>query len=210
VQFSKHVLGYGSLLGFVELFDANGEANVPTWYSSSLLLISAILLGLIGAAKRAGGEKYANYWIGLCAVFFFISMDEAAAFHEKVGVLLQAALDTSGALYYAWVIPYGILVAVLALAYLRFLIALPKETRFRIMLAGALYVGGAIGLEFFQGYQATHFEKESMTMSTLTTIEETLEMWGIVFFIYALMSYIASDAKTMLISFVKPEPEPEA
>jgi hypothetical protein len=45
------------------------------------------------------------------------------------------------------------------------------------------------------GYYAQMFSNDSMMYSILTTIEEFMEMLGIVIFIYALLSYISSFMK---------------
>jgi hypothetical protein len=55
--------------------------------------------------------------------------------------------------------------------------------------AAALYIGGALGMEMVGGYIASTTGKNLSYVIGLT-IEESLEMLGIVVFIHALMSYI--------------------
>jgi hypothetical protein len=54
----------------------------------------------------------------------------------------------------------------------------------------ALYIGGAIGMEMLGGYLAYTTGMKSVSYLIVTTLEESLEMLGIVVFIHALISYI--------------------
>ena len=60
-----HVLGHGTHSKFVNLFNLDGEMNVPAWYSSSTLLLCSILLGLIANHKMREGDGYSLHWVGL-------------------------------------------------------------------------------------------------------------------------------------------------
>jgi hypothetical protein len=74
------LLGHDHLYGLVPLLDLNGEHNLPSWYSSTALLISAALLGGVGAAT--GETGVARGWRALGALFLCLSLDEAAGIHE--------------------------------------------------------------------------------------------------------------------------------
>ena len=60
-------------------------------------------------------------------------------------------------------------------------------------LAGGLFVTGALGIEILGGHYYDLSGKDSPTYRTLITIEETLEMLGVVVFVHALLLYIASQ-----------------
>ena len=83
---------------------------------------------------------------------FYASLDEALSFHEGLSIPVRDALDVSGVLYFAWVIPYGIAVLILGAACLRFVLRLDRATRNLFIVAGALYVGGAVGFELIGGW----------------------------------------------------------
>src|SRR5437016_578643 len=53
------------LLGLARKFNLNDEMNFPTWYQSSTLLLSAILLGLIASVKKIAGGRYLWHWRAL-------------------------------------------------------------------------------------------------------------------------------------------------
>ncbi|MEX2262167.1 MAG: hypothetical protein WD696_09460 [Bryobacteraceae bacterium] len=186
---------------FERLFDLNGEGNVPTWFSSCLLLICSALSGLIGVRERARAAEGARYWLGLSLIFLFLSLDETASIHEKPDYLLRRTLGTTGFFHFAWVIPAIVLVAAFGLLYLRFVLKLPAATRRLLVWAGLIYIGGAVGMEMVGGYFISAREiqqagkeliatKGADPMLYILTLEETLEMIGLATCVYALLSHI--------------------
>lgn len=193
----NRILNY--LLWFViPIFDFGVEANIPTWYSSSMLLFCSILLAII-SDKKATADRYTIHWRVLAIIFLFLSMDEACGFHEMTAKPLRAALNARGILYHTWVIPGAAFVLFFVLAYLRFLANLPAKIRRGFIIAGTLYVGGALCLELIEGNYMDFYGKQDMTYIAIMTIEEFLEMLGIIVFIHMLMSYISSYVKDVQI-----------
>jgi hypothetical protein len=191
-QLSKYLLNHDVVFGLVRLFNLDAEANVPTWYSSSLLLLCSALLGVIGQMKSLDYNPYATHWWFLAILFLCMSLDEAAGLHEMLTRPVRSATNASGFLYYAWVIPVAAAVLLIGLAYLRFLIALPHKTQRLFVLAGCIYVGSALGLEFFEGYWATVYGENNLTLRLTEAVEDAGEMFGLVVFLYALLSYIGT------------------
>lgn len=74
-QYLKYFLGHDHVFGLVRLTYLNGEATIPSWYSSSALLACAGVLAVIGAVKRARADAYTWYWFGLAAIFLYLSID---------------------------------------------------------------------------------------------------------------------------------------
>jgi hypothetical protein len=191
--FSKFYLGSSR----IALFELDREANIPTFYQSvTILLCAGLLAGITIAKKKAGTREYL-YWAGLALIFLFLSVDETAGIHERLINPLRNALHTSGILFFAWVIPYGILLIVMMAFYFRFLFSLPVRSRYWIIFAGILYIAGALGGELLGGFWAGLHGQENLTYTLITTGEESLEMVGILAFIYALMSYITSQLKDL-------------
>jgi hypothetical protein len=54
-------------------------------------------------------------------------------------------------------------------------------------------VGGALGFELIGGYWTELYGQENAAYALITTCEQSLQMTGILVFIYALMSYITSE-----------------
>ncbi|MBD1861037.1 MULTISPECIES: hypothetical protein [Trichocoleus] len=189
-SFSTHVLGHGNLFGIVRLFNVDKEGNIPTWYASISLLACSVLLAIIAQAQPKETTPNSKDWRALSAVFLFLSIDEAARLHELLILPLRTSLGTRGILYFAWVIPYGLLVAFLGLRFLKFLTQLPTKTRRSFFLAAFLYLSGALGMEMIAGQYTTFHGQDNFTYALLTTIEEALEMSGVLVFIYALLVYL--------------------
>lgn len=188
-QFAKNILGHERLLGFVQLTDVNGERNIPAWFSSSLLMFSAILLAVITAIKKSTADRYISHWLGLSLIFLCLSMDEAISLHERTIKPLRTGLQATGFLYSTWVLIGAAFVSIILLIYLKFIGHLPSRIRLLFILAGAMYVGGAVGVELLHGYYLELYGKD-MVYALIATVEELLEMMGIVVFIYTLFSYL--------------------
>ncbi len=126
-------------------------------------------------------------------------MDETCGFHEMTIKPLRAALNARGFLYFTWVIPGAAFVFIFVLVYLRFFFNLPAKIRRGFLIAGTLYVGGALGMELIEGKYKDFYGKQDMTYVTMMTIEELLEMIGTIVFIHILMLYISSYVKDVRI-----------
>ncbi|MDH3692687.1 MAG: peptidase M48 Ste24p, partial [Gammaproteobacteria bacterium] len=186
-------LGDGELFGLVDFFDFDHEGNVPTLYSAVSIVFCSTLLALITHAnwRRLDGKRF--YWLGLTILFLFLAIDEGTAIHEEVGTFLSRYMDGRGLLYFLWVVPYGIATVILGLAYLRFVWGLPRDTRTRFVMAGVIFVTGALGLDMLGAREADLNGYATVTYSLLYSLEEMLEMLGIVLFIYALLSHLAQE-----------------
>jgi hypothetical protein len=68
-------------------FNFDLEANLPTWWSSALLLAIAGLCAVIAAGRHLARAPHVRWWIA-CAGFVGLSLEEVAQIHEQVGVLV--------------------------------------------------------------------------------------------------------------------------
>ncbi|MBA3821231.1 MAG: hypothetical protein H0X17_20270 [Deltaproteobacteria bacterium] len=146
------------------------EANVPTWFASSLLLVCALAAAVIAREAPA----WRRHWAGVVAVFGYASLDEATQLHEHLG----GNFDTGGVLYFDWVIPAVAILGVLALGFLPFVRALTPATRRRLIVAGVIYVGGAVAMELPLGWWTERAGPESFGYALIDWVEETLELVG--------------------------------
>lgn len=194
---SKYIFGFSR----ISLFQLDREANIPTLYSSVGLLLCAALLALIAFARKLGRQRDVLYWTGLAFIFLFLGIDESAGVHERLIVPLRSALHASGPLYFAWIIPYGIFTIDLGVVYFHFLLRLPTRTRFWVFLAGAFYIAGALGGEMLSGMWASAHGQDNIIYALLTSSEETLELLGILTFIYFLLLYMTTEIRTLNVEF---------
>ena len=175
----------------VGLFSLSYEGNLPTWYSSALLLACAVTLAPIAAAAPPG---QARYWSLLSAVFGYLSIDEAVGLHEQ----LNEVVHLGGPFYFGWIIPAGAAVLLLGAAYLGFLRALPAGTRHRFLVAGALYVGGALLMEIPLGLWTEARGDGGLGYALIDFAEESLEMTGATLFLLALLRHAARHGPARL------------
>lgn len=207
MQFSKFVLGHGGLKGLVRLFYIDAERNIPTYFSVLLMIFAALLLAVIALLNQKQRTPFASKWAVLSAGFLFMAFDEAFQVHEKLILPVRALLSgslpdgTLGIFYFAWVIPGGMLVLFLGLFFSRFLLHLPALARHRFLTAATLYLGGAIGVELIGGRYAESLVAENWTYSLIVTVEESLEMAGLVVFIWALLEYCAEHYREIRFQF---------
>ncbi|HZV98219.1 MAG TPA: hypothetical protein VFF74_04440 [Methylophilaceae bacterium] len=196
--------------GFVPLFDLDHEKNLPTLFSTVLLLICSGLLAMIyvGHSQK---RQTCRLWLMLAVVFLFLAMDEFVAIHEHISSPIRHLISASGVFFFAWVIPYGVLMLILAAAYGRFVLELPAAPRLLFIIAFVTYIGGALGMEMLGGrYYEMHRSQPTLTYSVLATIEETLEMVGLIVFIYSLMLYIEQVQKGLKLQLAGPTLDVEA
>jgi hypothetical protein len=166
----------------VGLCSLSYEANLPTWFASVLLFSCGLLLAAIASDVGARGGDHRPRWIGLAAGFFYMSIDEAVELHEHLG----GHFGGEGILYFDWVIPAAIIVALVGAVYLPFLRDLPPRRRRQFLLAGAVYVGGAVLAELPLGWWTAQEGPENATYALLDWVEESLELLGASLFLLAL------------------------
>jgi hypothetical protein len=203
-QGSKYLLGHPDLKGFVPTFYVDYESNVPTWYSSCALLLAALLLGMIAAAKATTADQFRWHWGLLSVVFVGLSADEIAGFHELPIDAMRAAFHLSGVLFYPWVILGGAFALAMAAATWRMLWSLPVCIRREMFVAAAVFSTGALGIEMLSGLQASRYGEENFTYALIVTFEEGCEMLGVVIYIHALLEYIHTELGPMYLAIGRP------
>lgn len=167
------------------------EGNVTTWYSAALLLLLAVGFGghayLLARADRAWRACAA---LGVIAAV--LSADESAAIHEQLGRAAEF-LDVSVSWTFGWLI-LGIPFAVAAAAALLWLArALPPALRRRLITAGVLFLGGALGMEAVGGWVVSGESGEDslpggVAYQLAQLAEEGLEVAGILVALWAVLT----------------------
>jgi len=165
-------------------FDLDQEQNIPNWYSTAILLLSSGLLLAIANAKKRIRDRYTIYWYVLCVGFALMSLDESAGIHETINTIIEIS----------WAIPGAVLCGIIGLAFIPFLISLPARTRWWFVASGAVYVGGAVGMELATGeLYLTRHSPDTLGYTLLVAVEEGMEMFGVVLFIRTLLAYMRAE-----------------
>ncbi len=176
----------------VQWVNLDRERNLPTTFQTLLFLGNALALAGIALLKRAAGDRWTRHWAGLSLIFLLLGWDEIAEIHERFIDPMRRLFDLQGILFFGWVVPGAIAALVVGTIYLRFVVALEPGFRNRIILAAILLLGGALGMELVGGWYYERIDQNTnMLYVTLTTIEESLEMAGLILFLSTLLYYFA-------------------
>lgn len=191
-QLFKYLGNSENGMGLIPMMDVDRESSVPTVFSFQLLSIAAFLFMVISALKHFNKDKFRWHWTGLAAGFTFMTFDEGASIHELLTMPVRENVGEGlpSLLHYAWIIPFGIMVVMLAFLYIRFILALPKVPRRMIIISAMLYLGGALGVEMIGGSYAHSHTIHNLTYNIMVTVEEMLEMAGTIFLILTLANYL--------------------
>lgn len=190
----EHFLNDGEDMRQTYVFlDLDTEANLPTWFTTVLLFCSSLCAALIAALRRHASAPLWPYWWAVSGIFLYLSVDEATQLHESWGNIHPAIAQLDGVFHYSWVVPALALVALSALIFAKFFFSLPQRTQRLLLLASAVYLLGAIGMEMLKAYMLTVWETgEGTVTGVLVIVEESLEQIGASLFLVTFLAYLKS------------------
>lgn len=185
--------------GFLPTFDLSLEQNIPTFYSVLLMIFISLLTAVIASLNYRLNRKFTSKWIVLSIGFMYMAYDEGFHVHEDLVGIIRPMLweGQLGIFYYAWVIPGIILVLVLFLFFLKFLLFLPHRMMTLFVFAAVVYISGVIGMELVGGWYDEIHGSQNLRYNMLSALEESLEMGGLIIYIYALLEYLSDEFKTV-------------
>jgi hypothetical protein len=175
---------------YFSFFDLDEEESIGTWYSALILFAAGRLALLQARYARSGSQGWYSWWLLMAIGFHLLSLDEVAGFHEFVNTMVE---DTH------WTTYGAIIALVVATAYLPFLWALPARTRWLFIISGCIYIGGAVGVEWATIWYEENDQLNTLAYNLWNAVEESMEMTGVILFIYALLGHIAANPKTTFL-----------
>lgn len=190
IQIAKYVFNYRS--EWLDLFNLDRELNFPTWYSALMIGFCAILLRIIATGKKQQGDRYSGDWRLLSTIFIWMAIDEVVSIHEILIIpQVSDALKLPWFLHSMWVIPGMLFVAWFVRRYSKFVNHLPAKSKQHFIIAAGLYIGGALVMEMVGSQFAESIGQQTIVYALIATVEEILELNGIIMFIYALLYYLS-------------------
>ncbi|HHW83508.1 MAG TPA: hypothetical protein GX743_06815 [Actinomycetales bacterium] len=159
------------------LVDVAREFNIATWFNSSLWLLLAVSTGIVAAHTR----KWRFSWIVFTAIAAIAALDEFAMLHEdlwRLGAQVASLLGVES-LPYSWVAAGLVLVVVVVAVLAPLMWALPRRILIGYVVAGGIFLLGAIVLETVGGLIEGHFGTVTWHLALAIHTEELLEMLGI-------------------------------
>ncbi len=190
------------------LFNITREDGLATWFMVMQTFLAGLVLWLIALVQRSRSASRSNWlsWGFLSGFFIYMSADDAAEIHERLGSTFKELLrtsqrDTSDSLLvqvqglfpsYEWHLVALPLLAGAGLFMLYFLLTEFRDRKSRLILLFAVGIMViAILLDFFEGLDKGHpwnlhgWIRESFTLDNYTvrhfskSIEEFFEMVSI-------------------------------
>lgn len=185
----------------------DSENSIPAWFSSGLLFLCGIALAISAVTCRANGDRWWKHWAGLAGLFALLSIDEAVGCHEQLMDPVRAMIGDVSVLHFAWVIPGAVFVLVVGLTFLGFLRSLPRGTSLRFIGSGAIYVGGALGLEVLGGWLFATVGETDLRYIAVATLEESCELFGLILFLRAILIHFEQAFGRLSLTVLPPMPE---
>lgn len=174
---------------FSQKFSVDKEHNFPTLYSSLALFFCSVLFWIISQYKAQNKDQYTGDWKALSVIFVCLSIDEIIGIHEHLIRPLNN-LGIDGFWKHAWVIPGSVLFAIFLVSFYRFFKHLPRYMKRLTLLGVMIFAGGALVIELFGGYYRYLYGEYNFSYALIITVEESMEMIGVLLLIHALLLYI--------------------
>jgi hypothetical protein len=107
--------------------------------------------------------------------------------HETVN-----SLDLIGDM--SWTVPGAIVAGAAGLYFIPFLLKIPRPLAMRFVLAGGVYLGGALGVEVLTDPYLENDELNTLPYNLWTALEEAKEMGGVLIFLGGLFPRLHQGA----------------
>lgn len=180
-------------------FALDAERNLGAWYSSALMVLIAACAVVNWHKDRVRDGLISYSWVFISVVFFFLSIDETVGFHETVDVPLREHFGLTGIFYNPWVFFGAAFVAVFVALLVPFLFDLPRHIAILFVISGAIYVGGALGMEPLDAFFEYRYGEGHLFQVIATSIEEAMEMFGLTLFLHANFIFMAEARTNVLV-----------
>jgi len=176
------------------------EFNLPAFYSGLLLAVIAFLLKELGVSSIA---KQRLSWILLSKIFLFLAIDEIFQIHELF-VIANLRQYVHPSLSSIWIIPYGALSALFLFKFGPFFLRLGRATSRLSFISGIIYISGAIGIEALNSWlvMTGQISLSGFWYEAISGVEELLEMFGLIIFLYALLRELLSYHQSLNFRFL--------
>lgn len=186
------------------------EDSIGTWFMTTLMLFIAMTLFSIFKVKKSENEKLYWGWLVLAVFFFYLGIDDAIKFHERVGSSFKLFLGGMDSVKgeenlrsffpsYTWQVVFMPFFGGMGVFILWFLRArLGAYNLFKFIIAALTCYSLAVGLDFVEGFDnppyhgiADFFGARFQTIKHMSkAIEEFLEILGTIFFFRAYLGYL--------------------
>lgn len=186
------------------LFHLDSEVSIPKMFSVLQLVLASLLLAWIAAGVKHETRVLRHGWWALSAGFLYMAVDEGAAIHEMLSLVVRrfGGAGLLGGTDFSWVVIGAVLVLGAFIYFIPFLRALPRVLCVRFVVSGAVFVGGALGMELLGGMMATSIGQENPGYLVVLALEEGMEMFGVAMFVRALLLHLSETRQRLELQVV--------
>eukprot|EP00439_Symbiodinium_sp_Y106_P088056 s1_g592.t1 len=192
-------IGTDTVLQDLRHFALDAERNLGAWYSSALMVLIAACAMVNWHKDRVRDGLVSYSWVFIAVVFFCLSIDETVGFHETVDVPLRNHFELTGIFYNPWVFFGAAFVAGFVALLVPFLLDLPRHIAILFVVSGAIYVGGALGMEPLDAFFEHGYGEGHLYQVIATSIEEAMEMLGLTLFLHGNFIFMAEARTNVLV-----------
>jgi hypothetical protein len=177
---------------FYEVFHQfyfDNKNNLPSFFNTLLLLLASALLYHIYLAHSGKFFKETK-WLVASGLLLFMAIEENASIHVFLSGFMPAYSPMT---MLVWVAPLGVFLIGLSVYFGKLAMRLPRRIAIGFLVSGVIYMSGAVLLDQTGSGIASAAGERNLTYVGISTLEETLEMTGIIIFIHYLLEYIKTE-----------------
>lgn len=181
------IIYFPQYINELSILNFDYETNIPTLFSSVNLLISSLLCYKIYSALSN------KSWLIVSIAFIFASIDETARIHERLSLFVFVNTNIP----FSWPYIYFSFIVVFFLIFKNFFVIFKKNTKKIIIMSFILFISGSLGFELISFLNSDDFNPANPLKSKiiLSTIEESLEIIGVIIFNFGLLKYLREELK---------------
>lgn len=206
---------------FNRVFDMTREESIPNWYASILLFCIALTCAVTYTIQRRRVDRRdALPWVFFAGFFTFLSMDDGAKIHERLGSFFRELAEEGDGVFtvfqtvleaastYSWqifVLPVFLFFAFFILLW-GFNNISVRETH-RWILLGGFFIAIGLGLDYFEGLVdngVIDLEGRPLSVNTIEhyqrVLEEFSEMTGFICILRGLCVHLLSLESQVRVS----------
>ncbi|WP_260479115.1 hypothetical protein [Kibdelosporangium aridum] len=134
-----------------DYLDVFVEGNLPTWWSTGLLVIAAASHAMVGAIGQAARVKGSWAWFASAAMLGALSLDDHTQLHERLDRIGRHLVTYDGGFPFYWLLPGLVAGLIVAIGLLLLARHLHGRARWHMIVGCVLLLAAALGGEALQG-----------------------------------------------------------
>jgi hypothetical protein len=193
--------GTGTILKDLRHISLEEKHSLQAWQQSSLALFGVLVTAALAATEPAATGLSRRFgWLAI--IMAYISLDEQVTIHTSSVVFMQALLHFTSFFYYVpWVLWAGPLALLIGAYFLPLLTRVPRRFAVGFVASGAIFIGGAVGLETLGGLFQALYGMGSWEYTLEFIAEESCESIGLALFAVTILEYWRATRPEISVRF---------